>query len=239
MQYIDAHCHLYEFDEKTISTFKDISIVAVSDDLKSSLKTIYLAEKFKDIYPCIGIHPWNIEKIDLKELEEIKNLIERFDIKCLGEIGLDRKFVPQTYSLQIEVFKHFLKLASKYDLIVNLHSPNAWREVYKMVIKYNISKAIFHWYTGPLDLLKKIIDKKFYITINPAIVVQKKHRIVLENADIYQILTESDGPYNYRGLYLTPAKIRDLLKIISEIKSLSLCDLKKIILENFNRLWLK
>ncbi len=239
MQYIDAHCHLYEFDEKTISTFKDISIVAVSDDLKSSLKTIYLAEKFKDIYPCIGIHPWNIEKIDLKELEEIKNLIERFNIKCLGEIGLDRKFVPQTYCLQIEVFEHFLKLASKYDLIVNLHSPNAWREVHKMVIKYNISKAVFHWYTGPLDLLKKIIDKKFYITINPAIVVQKKHRIVLENADIYQILTESDGPYNYRGLYLTPAKIRDLLKIISEIKGLSLYDLKKIILENFNRLWLK
>ena len=239
MQYIDAHCHLYEFDEKTISTFKDISIVAVSDDLKSSFKTIYLAEKFRDIYPCIGIHPWNIEKIDLKELEEIKNLIERFDIKCLGEIGLDRKFVPQTYCLQIEVFEHFLKLASKYDLIVNLHSPNAWREVYKMVIKYNISKAVFHWYTGPLDLLKKIIDKKFYITINPAIVVQKKHRIVLENADIYQILTESDGPYNYRGLYLTPAKIRDLLKIISEIKGLSLYDLKKIILENFNRLWLK
>ena len=236
MKYIDSHCHLYKFNEieiKRIIKDKDIIILSVSEDLESSLKNIVLSQLNENIIPAIGIHPWNIEKVNENTFKIIEDIIKDNKVKILGEIGLDKKFKPETFEKQKEIFEKFLNLAIEYDLNLNLHTPNASNDVFDLLIKYDIKKAYFHWYSGDEKLLEEIIDKGYFIGINVATIVNEKYKKYIEIANIENIITESDGPYNYKGIILHPDMLKDLYKLISDIKRVSLKELSDIIKNNF------
>ena len=236
MKYIDSHCHLYKFNEieiKRIIKNKDITILSVSEDLESSLKNLVLSQLNENVIPAIGIHPWNIEKINENTFKIIEDIIKDNKIKILGEIGLDKKFKPETFEKQKEIFEKFLNLAKEYDLNLNLHTPNASNDVYDLLIKYDIKKAYFHWYSGDEKLLEEIIDKGYFIGINVATIVNEKYRKYIEIANIKNIITESDGPYNYKGIILHPDMLKDLYELISDIRKIDLEELSNIIQNNF------
>jgi len=146
---------------------------------------------------------------------------------------LDKKFKPETFEKQKEIFEKFLNLAIEYDLNLNLHTPNASNDVFDLLIKYDIKKAYFHWYSGDEKLLEEIIDKGYFIGINVATIVNEKYKKYIEIANIENIITESDGPYNYKGIILHPDMLKDLYKLISDIKRVSLKELSNIIKNNF------
>ena len=238
MKYIDSHCHLYKFNEierKRIIRNKDIIILSVSEDLESSLKNLVLSQLNENVIPAIGIHPWNIEKVNENTFKIIEDIIKDNKIKILGEIGLDKKFKPETFEKQKEVFEKFLNLAKEYDLNVNLHTPNASKDAFDLLIKYDIKKAYFHWYGGDEKLLEEIINKGYFIGINVATIVNEKYKKYIEIADIKNIITESDGPYNYKGIILHPDMLKDLYKLISDIRKIDLEELSNIIQNNFAR----
>ncbi|MHC1627681.1 MAG: TatD family hydrolase, partial [Candidatus Nezhaarchaeales archaeon] len=83
--YFDAHCHLHEFNEEEIKGFKDYIIVAVSDDLETSIKTIRLAENYNNVLPCVGVHPWSIDEAPVRCLDEIEKLITLYEVRGIGE----------------------------------------------------------------------------------------------------------------------------------------------------------
>ncbi len=237
----DAHCHLYEFPDEYIERLvssNNYVITAVSDDFRSSLRTLKLYEKFREsINPCIGIHPWVIERTDKKDLEMVLGLIERLNIGCIGEVGLDRVFVPQSIDKQIEFFLQILEFAKSKDIVLNIHAPGAWSQVLELLRRYDIGKAIIHWYTGPQELLREIGENGYMISINPAVKIQRKHQEIVSKADLEIILVESDGPYEYKGLKLSPELIEDTISFIAEIKKIDSRELKKIIQSNYKKLF--
>jgi TatD DNase family protein len=238
MKYIDSHCHLYKFNEieiKRIIRNKDIIILSVSEDLESSLKNLILSQLNENVIPAIGIHPWNIENVNENTFKIIEDIIKDNKIKILGEIGLDKKFKPETFEKQKEIFEKFLNLAKEYDLNLNLHTPNASNEVFDLLIKYDIKKAYFHWYSGDEKLLEEIINKGYFIGINVATMINEKYKKYIEIANIKNIITESDGPYNYKGIILHPDMLKDLYKLISDIRKINLEELSNIIQNNFAR----
>ncbi len=234
---IDVHCHLYEFPNDRINEIlKDFKVVAVSDDYGSSIKTVKLAEEHEGILPCIGIHPWEVGKATKDEVKAIESLIGRYEVKGIGEVGLDKKFVKNTFNKQYEFFINFVNLAKEYDLFLNVHAPGAWREVLDLLRRKDVGRAVIHWFTGPLELLNEIKELGYFISLNPAAKVQNKHRRVIEEAPLNIILLESDGPYDYRGLKLEPKLIPELLTLISEIKKIDVDMLLSRINENFKAL---
>jgi len=236
--YIDAHIHLNEFSENDIINLtreKKYFFISVSKDINSSIKNIELGLKFEEVIPCIGIHPWNIEIVNREVLKNLRELIEKYNIRVLGEIGLDLKFHPETFDKQKELFNFFVDLAKEYDLGINLHSPNAWREAFEILIKKDIKSVYFHWYTGPIDLLKEIESVGYLIGINLAALFQDKHRKIIEEADINNILTESDAPYIYKNNPLHPRDLDKLYSLISNIKNISEQNLQNIIRKNTSK----
>jgi len=233
---IDAHIHLAKYSAQEIKSLlkgNKYILLAVSDDLQTSYKILNLSKLYENIIPAVGVHPWNADKISENTLNEFKKLIVNNNIKVLGEIGLDKKFVPETFEKQLEVFKFFLELAKEYDLAVNLHTPNAWDIALNLLIKYDIKNAYFHWYTGPVDILNKIIDNGYFIGINVALKWQDKHRKILEEVNLQNIITESDGPYIYKGHHLSPELIEDLIVEISQIKREDTIRVTRTIKNNF------
>jgi len=232
---VDVHCHAYELSGD-LNRYKDIIIVGVSDDLESSMQTIRLSNDFENLIPAIGLHPWSVKSNSVKEAKRIVQLLDKYDVRMLGEVGLDRRFVPKTFNEQLEVFKIFLEASREYGLALNIHSVDAWRQVLDLVMKYNVEVVVFHWYTGPLDVLEDIIAQKYYISINPAVKIQEKHKLIVKETPLDYILTESDAPYNYRGIRLSPDMVNNVIHVISHLKGVDTKTVRETIWRNFERL---
>jgi Mg-dependent DNase len=128
-------------------------------------------------------------------------------------------------------------MAKEYDLVLNIHSPDAWREVYDMVTRVDVDKVIFHWYTGPLDLIGDVTEQGYYISVNAALKIQEKSRRVAEVVPLRFMLTESDGPYEYRGIRLTPLMIRELVPEIAKIKGVDAATVEDSVYFNYTKLF--
>ncbi len=236
MKLIDAHCHFHAYQEEECRKFKYITIVAVSDDYKSSIKTCELSKKFKNINPFIGIHPWNINNLVDEELRLLKEFLENQRcIAGIGEVGLDFKFSKAPIYLQLKIYEKFCKIAAEKNLPLNVHSYSAWKEAMIYATRNDVPSVLFHWYNGPEGLLKEIKDNGYFISINPACAIQSKHRNIVEKASEDIILTESDGPYVYRNIHLNSSKIIQILEIISKVKKISLEDASQIVATNYDR----
>ncbi len=239
IKYIDSHIHAHEYSLEELKTFSSTTVlVGVSEDMESSNITLKLSDELEDFVPCVGIHPWEALRASEKDVSTIGELLSTMNKPCLGEVGLDRKFTPETIDKQKEVFEKLLYYAQKYNAIVNLHTAGTWRETFEFVRDHGISKAVFHWYTGPLDLIEKIVSLGYYISVNAAALVQKKSIDVIKRTPIEMMLTESDGPYKYRGgLMLGPKLIPRLYQLISSLKGLNLSSLSETIYGNYQKLF--
>ncbi len=235
-RFADVHCHAHELGSR-VSEYAEILLVGVSDDHESSLKTLELAVKHGNLVPALGVHPWSLDEVPVEEAEKVAKLVEKHsEVRILGEVGLDKKFKPHSYDRQVRVFEVFLKLAREYGLMLDLHAAGAWRETYEMVIRYDPPVAVFHWYTGPLDLAEEIAGQGYYISINPAVRIQEKHRRVARLVRLDRLLAESDAPYNYRGIRMEPSMVADVVEIIAEEKGLSPETVREALWGNFARI---
>ncbi|MFN4045961.1 MAG: TatD family hydrolase [Acidilobaceae archaeon] len=219
----DMHCHAYDLEdlEAIFEADKDIVIVAVSDDLESLLRVLELERMYPGrVYACAGFHPWSIRDGALHQVDTIVRLASREGLGCVGEVGLDRRFLGlETWSLQVRIFREFLRLAVDIGAFVNIHAPDAWSEALGELIGLSVERAMFHWYTGPQDLVEVIGEMGYKISINPAIKIQEKHARIAATTPLKYIVFESDAPYNYRGLKLAPPMIRESIALVAKLKN--------------------
>jgi TatD DNase family protein len=232
--YIDAHIHAIDFEKEEIEEFlhKHTILLAVSEDIETSKDTLALSEEYNNIIPCVGIHPWNATKTTERDIRELKDIISTMEQPCLGEVGLDKKFTPHTLEAQKKLFGNIIEIAEEEKALMNLHTAGTWRETFELINQRGVEKAIFHWYTGPLDLIEKIVEKGYMISVNAASLIQEKSVKVIEKTPLTAMLTESDGPYNYHGLRLTPLLLPKLVGLIAKVKAEDGERVRKIVYEN-------
>lgn len=145
--------------------------------------------------------------------------------KYVGEVGLDysREHISSK-SKQREIFEYICSVVSGKDKIMSIHSRSAEEDVLSILVKNNIKYAVFHWYTGNLDTLKKIIRRGYYISVNSSMMKTKKGLEIIQSIPLDRILVESDGPFTKVGnkvsepenLYLTYKKLSEILGLNSQ-----------------------
>lgn len=210
-----------------------MDVIAVSDNYSSSMRTLAIAREHEWVIPAVGLHPWAVHIDSIDEAKRIAELALGGSVKVLGEVGLDKKFKSDSFAYQLQVFELFIDVAKEAKAVLNVHAAGAWKEAIDLLAKGDIPTAIIHWYTGPIDLLKELRDRGFYITVNPAVALQQKHREVVSLAPLDIILIESDAPYNYRGLLLHPRKIFDVINYIADLKNMSIEEVYSVISHNY------
>ena len=223
LRLIDTHAHLDEiqdFDGALTRARKAgvQAVVAVGTEFGSNEKTLELAGRFPNlVLPAVGLHPWRLEGADL---EANFHFIERELPRCLalGEVGLD--FAIQTpREKQEEVLREILGIASRERKPVLLHARRAWAEAFRILKSFKIEKAVFHWYSGPSDVLQHIFAQGYFISATPAAAYSESHREAIQAAPLEQLLLETDCPEVYRGKPSEPKDILTTLRSVSEIKS--------------------
>ncbi len=220
----DMHCHASQLNREEMEGIikENITIVGVSEDIESLRKTIEISHLYQgNIIVCAGLHPWKVKDGYTSQAEYIIKEVEKRDLRCIGEVGLDKRFLQSnTYEKQREVFMKFVRLAKDLDILINIHSPNAWNEVLNMLIENDVKRAMFHWYTGPVSLMEKIAENNYAISLNVALMLNKKHVDIVKASPKEHIVFESDAPYVYHGVRLSPLMIRSFVPFISKVKGI-------------------
>ena len=233
---IDTHAHLNEIEDihRAILRAKDVGIqgiVAVGMDLFSNRTTLDLARQFPGmVHPAIGYHPWSISQ---KNIEENIEFIEKNLANCiaLGEVGIDYKTKVKK-PMQWEVFSRVLSIAARNNRPVIVHSRFSHQRSHQMVKDAGIEKGVFHWYSGPLEILEKIIEDGYYVSATPALAYSPPHQAAIKNAPMERILVETDSPVEYQGKISEPAELIVTLEKLSRLKGMHFEDARFITFQN-------
>jgi len=233
---IDTHAHLNEIEDidRAILRAEEVGIkgiVAVGMDMLSNQRTLDLASKFPEmVYPAIGYHPWSINQ---ETKEQNLKFIERNLSTCiaLGEVGIDYKTKVKK-SLQWEIFSSLLSIALRYKRPVIVHSRFSHKRSHEMVLNAGIEKAVFHWYSGPLEILAKIIDQGYYVSATPALAYSPPHQAAMRAAPLERILVETDSPVEYEGRISEPAHLMITLEELSRLKGIPFKDVQLVTSNN-------
>lgn len=197
---IDTHCHfdMMPNPEGYISAKEKAGDIVIGmTNLPSHFKMgqSHLIG-YKHIRLALGLHPL-LAAENRKELTLFKRLVDQ--TSYIGEIGLDfsREGIA-TKNEQISVLREVLATIKGKKKIVSVHSRNAEKELLDMLCEFEIKNVIFHWYSGPVDLIPSIIERGFYFSINESMCRSKNGQSIIGKIPREIILTETDAPYNNR-----------------------------------------
>lgn len=237
MRIIDTHAHLDQVDNLNESLKEAVAagveaIVAVGVDLAANKKSLIIKKEATapEIHVALGIHPGDIKSEEIDET--ISFIHENINTAvAVGEIGLDYwyKWVKKDIEKkqeQRDVFRKQLLIAKEYDLPAVIHSRGAWRDCFDIARDVDVKKAVFHWYSGPLDILEEILKVGYYISATPSLSYSPQAQEAIKHAPVTQTLIETDCPVYYRdkntdsGFSSRPKDVLKTLQLYADIKQM-------------------
>ena len=262
---VDAHCHLnfhtFEKDvDKVIQEALDSgvkAIINVGTQIDSSKKTINLAEKYKNIYAAVGVHPHHTDKLNNNDwLKELENLAKHKKVVAIGEIGLDYFSYKSNGItdpiLQKKLFIQQIELAYRLKLPLQIHNRHAEKDIADILDNHKLyllsPPGMIHCFSGSLDFLRKVLDLGFYIGFDGNItykgVAPGETTSLLDLAKytpVEKILTETDSPYlspiPFRGLRNTPKNVIIVKEFLASLKNFDAEKFQTQIDNNFERVF--
>lgn len=267
----DSHTHLNlaAFDkdrEEIIKKYlkQGIFLINVGTCYQTSVKAIEIAKKYPNCWASVGIHPSHTFpfKKDPQEIAEINNQKEEiFDYKfesllnekkviAIGECGLDFSYLKD-FSLkerqiyqekEKEVFLQQIKIAKEKKLPMIFHVRDLYLDALEILEQENFKEGgVFHFFTGNIKQLEKILEKGYYIGFSGVITYSNNLDELINKTPLDKILIETDAPYvspiPYRGQRNEPKYVIEVAKKIAKIKNLSLEKVEQITFENTKRLF--
>ena len=112
---IDTHAHLIYDNVKTEEIIKKMKeeglekIITIGTEVKDSVLSVELANKHKNIYCMVGIHPECEDNIVNKDIETIEELAKNINVVGIGEIGLDYYYTQENTEKQKSLFVEQIK----------------------------------------------------------------------------------------------------------------------------------
>jgi len=243
MMLIDAHAHLDRYGELLSAAVKEIedkSILTVSNsmDFASYRRNLAIGKECSLVVPTFGVHPKNAPG-SVSELTTFGAAIDQTPM--IGEIGLDFHWVRDSaqYPAQKRVLEYFLAAAREQRKIVNLHTKGAEKEVLVLLERYGVQRAIVHWYSGPVDILRAMIAAGFYFTIGVEVLFSDTIKEIARLIPLDQMLTETDNPGGLKWLNGSPGMpnaIDDVVRVGAKIKTLDSLSFADSVQANWERL---
>jgi TatD DNase family protein len=208
MKIIDTHAHLDHIEDldHALSNADQAGvdgIVTVSIEAASCRKNLEIKRSTKrpTIYLAMGMHPSDVDRAKIDECVQLIRAHQN-ELAAIGEIGLDFWYPwvrkdKEKKDEQRAVFRVLLELARETDLPVIVHTRGTWRESFETVKEVGLTKAEFHWYSGPVDVLKDILDSGYYVSASPSLAYSPQSREAIRYAPIDRTMIETDSPVFY------------------------------------------
>src|SRR5712692_2009759 len=276
MSFIDSHCHIdgaeYDADrEDVISRARDAGVTAMlnvgtGDPHGGAFeRAVELAEKHKDIYAAVGVHPHDAKLFDDRAEQRLLDLVKQSErVIAWGEIGLDYHYDHSPREVQREVFRQQLRRARSLELPVIIHSREADDDTIAIlreemfggtgVSPVNHAQdarattranecGVLHCFGGSLLMAKSAIELGFFISFAGNLTFKKALdlREIARQLPLDRLMIETDCPYltpvPFRGKRNEPARVLETARCLAELHGQELEEIARITSENFGRLF--
>jgi TatD DNase family protein len=244
---IDSHAHLEmkEFDrdrDEVVERARQAgieAIVTVGTNLDDCVKAVSLAERYREVYAAVGIHPHDVKEINDKTYGLLKELAGHEKVVAYGEIGLDFYRDRSPRDTQIRCFGEQLDVAAELGLPVIIHDREAHEQTVRMLkARKDIKGGIIHCFSGDAAMARECLDMGFFISIPGPVTYPKAIKItdVVKYVPLERLLVETDCPYltpnPHRGGRNEPAFVVHTAKRVAEIKKMPYEEVEKITSRN-------
>jgi TatD DNase family protein len=250
---IDTHAHLqdrklYGDIDNVLQRAKEAGvekIVCVGYDLSSSQEALQLAQKYKQIYAAVGVHPHDAQTLTPEVLEKLRILAKDPRVVAIGEIGLDyyRDLSPR--DKQKEAFIQQIRMAHAIGKPIIIHDRDANQDVMEIIKREKAGKnqGVMHCYSGSLPLALESIKEGFYISFAGPLTYKnaRKAQEVAAKIPMDRLLVETDCPYltpePLRGKVNEPAHVRYVAEKMAQLRNQHLDELAYITGRNARKVY--
>ncbi len=194
---IDTHCHVdaYPNPYDMVLAVERARILTIAvTNLPSAFERAYPhVQGFRSVRLAVGLHPL-VAAAHAVERQKFARCLEQ--TSYVGEVGLDFSVDGRSSrDVQIESFRFVLELVRERPKFVSIHSRRAESAVLDLLDEVGVRPVVFHWYSGPLGQLDRLLAQGHFCSINPAMTRSRSGKAIIERLPIDRVLTETDGPF--------------------------------------------
>src|SRR5487761_7500 len=251
---IDSHCHLDgpEFDadrEQVIERARAAGVqylllIGTGASYQEIGAALSIAEKTEGAYAAAGIHPHEAKNFLESDFSELREFSSHAKFLALGEIGLDHHYDHSPREAQKVIFIRQLELARELKFPIIIHCREAWADLREIVRSHWQGSGlggILHCFTGSREDVFSLMDSGFMVSFAGNLTFKKAEdlREVARAIPADRLLIETDSPYlapvPHRGKRNEPAYVREVLRVLTEVRGEEESALGLQVTENFRR----
>lgn len=171
-----------------------------------------------------GLHPKDITENWKKDFDSIKKISLSENCLAIGECGLDG-LIDVDEKLQNEIFQAHINWAEEIKKPIIIHCVRRFSQI----LHYKTAKVplIIHGFNKKDNIAQELLDTGFYLSFGKAALDHLSLQNIIKNIPIRRLFLETDD---------SDFEIIKLYKKVSELRSISLENLKDQMWENLNNI---
>ncbi len=235
----DVHCHIYDKRIENVKEYVERAkaggvelLVCCGSDLENSKASLEIAERFDDVYVCVGVHPEKASEFNDDVKKQLEELAKHKKVVAIGEIGLDYFYKPFDKDVQRNAFIKQIKLANRLNLPIVIHSREATSDMIQILNQYKDvlkDRAMLHCFNKKPSVAKTFIDMGFSFSIGGCLTFPNTEKLKesIKIIPLEKIMLETDAPY------MSPVPFRGRVNYSENVKIVAqeIADLKGVALE--------
>ncbi len=259
---VDDHCHLMHAAYKDLDAVIDRAkkagvkaIICSGINPPTNKEALEIAKKYPFVRASLGIYPVDALGVEqdveagLKVHKGAINLDEEFEfikkhkdeIAAVGEAGLDYHWVKdkELQKKERENFSRIIEFVEKLGKPIIVHTRKAEQDCIDMLTSSKIKKVVLHCFEGRKSLIKRAADAGHIFSVPTSIARSQHFQVLVEEVDINQITTETDGPYlSPDGSFPNePTNVKTVVDKIAQIKKFTPEEVANNVWLNFQRIY--
>ncbi|HEY1855839.1 TatD family hydrolase [Acidocella sp.] len=255
---IDSHCHLDYFNQQgeqaeIVERARAVGVgvmVTIGVTLSQSREAIEIAEKYDNVWACVGIHPNHAaDELPVAAPEAIAALAQHPKVIGIGESGLDYFYDKAPRDIQEQNFRANIRAAQLSGLPLAIHAREADEDIARMLAEERERGGHFdfllHCFSSGRKLAERALEMGGSISFSGILTFPKSQEIrdIAASVPPERLLVETDSPYlapvPFRGKRNEPAYTVHTAKVLAEIKGMSSEDMAALTTTNFKKLFRK
>jgi TatD DNase family protein len=242
---VDSHCHLdptyfAEGPDDALSRARAAGVgafvcIGVGRDLGAARAAVALADRRRDVFATVGVHPHDAANLDEAGFAELARLARHPRVVAVGEVGLDYHYEHSPRGVQAQVFRRMIALARDVKKPLVIHTRAAAADTLEALERENARDVggIIHCFSEDRGFAERALDLDFDLSFSGILTFKNAHAIreAARGAPLDRILVETDSPYlapvPVRGKPCEPAYIVYTAQVLADLRGIAFAALAK------------
>lgn len=211
-------------------------MITIADSLPEAERCREIAEKYEHILYTAGVHPHCAKDWQPGDELRLRTLLTASTkARAVGEIGLDYHYDFSPRDVQQQVFRTQLELARELGLPAVIHCREAITDLRHIIEAAECRHFVIHCCTETFDDVAWVFDRGGLLSFTGIATFPKSEAIrdCIRNTPLDRLMIETDAPYlapiPHRGKRNEPAFVAEVLKLVADLKEVSMSEAEHVI----------